>query len=42
MATQSKRIRASSSREVDKVDSTRSWVVVGSAFLAMFTVFGVA
>ena len=24
------------------VDSTRSWVVVGSAFLSMFTVFGVA
>lgn len=27
---------------IHDLDSTRSWVVVGSAFLAMFTVFGVA
>lgn len=26
----------------DQLDSARSWVVVGSAFLSMFTVFGVA
>ena len=26
----------------DQFDSTRSWIVVASAFLSMFTVFGVA
>ena len=36
------KIRSTSTSAAHEVDSTRAWVVVASAFLAMFTVFGVA
>ena len=36
------RIRSTSTSAAHEVDSTRAWIVVASAFLAMFTVFGVA
>jgi MFS family permease len=36
------KIRSTSTSAAHEVDSTRAWIVVASAFLAMFTVFGVA